>query len=107
MSDQKFNFFLVCGVITARMAGGNDDEAGISSSAHNALIRTNAANFPLRSIEQAQRALQGTFHRLLGENAPPVEILDVVISSISHLGEMTEAEFSAADAVVDEPVYDK
>ena len=88
ISVKKF-YFLVAGEILFKT---NDDQTGAIRL--NALIDSTTKNLPLHKIGKAQQSLQIQFFEKA--NDPNIQVLDVVVSNISCLGLMTEAEFRAA-----------
>ncbi len=61
----------------------------------NAIVRHDDKNFPARKLAKAQQNLHKSFVMKLPE-PELANIHDIIILSVSYLGEMTEEEFQAA-----------
>ena len=61
----------------------------------NAIVRHDDQNFPARKLAKAQQNLPKSFVMKLPE-PELANIHDIIILSVSYLGEMTEEEFQAA-----------
>lgn len=60
---------------------------------HATLSTAIAADEPRVTVRELARAQQGVQISLFGKLGQEVQVLDVVIMSVSYLGEMTEEEF--------------
>lgn len=91
MTKQKaLHYHLVCGTLMCA-----NEDGDISSISLNAILPTEEKFINVPAIGKAQQALQMNFHqRMQGEDAPKVNVVDVVIASISYLGLMTPEKFN-------------
>lgn len=85
------HYHLVAGNVVFNTAEGPNQMTGALTL--NTVLRGPTKNVPARQIGRAQQALQMLFFEKTGD--PTVEVVDVVIISINHLGFMSEAEFNA------------
>lgn len=104
---KKQHYFLVAGTIIF-----HNDNAEIGQVLMNCIITNNDRNFPARLIGRAQQTLQIQFFKNI-EDPTQIKVVDVPITSICHLGIMTEKEFHAApegmqvaERVVNDPFAD-
>lgn len=86
---KSYHYHLICG--TLMLANGD----AISSVSLNAIIHTDTAVLNAHNLGQAQQALQMNFHqRMEGDpDLAQMQIVDVVIANINHLGFMTPEKF--------------
>lgn len=91
------NYFLICGKIIFRVYGDDDkqeENVHIEDVTLNAILKQTDMNINVRSLGKAQQNLQMSFYRNLPDPSR-VNVVEVVLVSITHLGNMTEAEFRA------------
>lgn len=90
--NMKFFYFLACGQTVFLRDGSKVVEVLTS----NTLVITETPNVKARDIGRVQQALQMNCHKKMNEQeSKPVKIIDVVILSISSLGNMSQQEFEA------------
>lgn len=106
----KFHFFLIAGVILfnqtdpAAALAGQQGEPNLGSAPVNAIVRHDAHTFPVRKLAKAQQNLHHSFiSKIPMENRVFLQVYDIVVTNVSNLGYMTEAEFQKQEA---EPVGD-
>lgn len=85
------HYHLVAGNVVFQTPEGPEQTMG--SLTLNTVLRGPTPNVPARQIGRAQQALQMLFFDKTGD--PTLQVVDVVIISVSPLGFMTEAEFNA------------
>ena len=94
MSEKK-HYFLISGSIMFTVGDIQEMESIQPSSIFvNAIVRHDDENFPARKLAKAQQNLHKSFVMKLPE-PELANVHDIVILSVSHLGEMTEKEFQA------------
>lgn len=87
----KKHFYLVSGSV---MFAAEDN---VGSVTLNAVVSNSTPTMAVRQIGRAQQSLQMNFWQKVDPSeAAKTKVLDVVILSVSYLGEMTEEEFHAA-----------
>ena len=86
MNEAKQFYYLVVGNVIV------NTENGVQGIPQNAMIITDNTNIGVHQLGKAQQALQVTLFKKLGEN---LEVIDVIVTNLVLLGEMTEAEFNA------------
>ena len=94
MSEKK-HYFLISGSIMFTVGDIKDLENIQPSNIFvNAIVRHDDENFPARKLAKAQQNLHKSFVMKLPE-PELANIHDIIILSVSYLGEMTEEEFQA------------
>lgn len=97
MAD-KLHYFLIAGLvgisIPTEVDGVKQDIP--SSIPVNAIVRHDSMNFPAHRLGRAQQNLTKSFVTKVPDEIKEVmSIIDVVLTSISYLGFMSEEEFQA------------
>ena len=88
----KKHFLMFAGEVVFR--NKKNEDASISSIRINAVVPVDNENIVLSDIGKGQVALQNQFANRIGEEGmASIEIVDVVVYSISKLGHMTMEEF--------------
>lgn len=83
--------YIVCGEILFSFE--QDGETQISTVKANAVITTKFRNVTVKDLGQAQQILQLNVHRRM--DGQVINVVDVVILSMSYLGFQTEKDFQA------------
>lgn len=94
----KLHYFLIAGIVGINVQQEIDGVTtdNPSSSPANAVVRHDSVNFPAHRLGRAQQNLTKAFIQKVPEEIKPMlSIMDVVITNVSYLGEMTEEEFQA------------
>lgn len=60
----------------------------------NSIVENQEMNFPVSSIAKAQQGIQHHFYKKTEDNT--LKIIDVIITNICYLGQMTSEEFHAS-----------
>lgn len=95
MSEKK-HYFLISGSIMFTVGDIEKSEnVQFNNVFVNAIVRHDDKNFPARKLAKAQQNLHKSFVIKLPE-PELANIQDIVILSVSYLGEMTEEEFQVA-----------
>lgn len=63
-----------------------------------AIVKSDSENFPVASLQKAQRNLQGIFFQK--NPNPDIKVHDIVLTSINYLGYMSTEDFYRPDAQV-------
>ena len=84
----KLHHYLVAGIVMFR----DPSSDGIGTMSLNCVVTNENQIFPVQKIGQAQQLLQMLFHKKIED--PEVDVIDVFLVSVSHLGHMTEEEFN-------------
>ena len=95
----KSNYFLisalVCSVavaeVTAAKATGTEADISVSTMPISCIVVSERTEFGIAQLAKAQQVAQTQFFKRVDHNA--VEVVDVLVNSISYLGHMTEEEF--------------
>jgi hypothetical protein len=88
--DTPFHYFLASGQ-TVFLRDGSDMVESLTS---NSLIITHDQKIRARDIGRVQQAFQMNLHKKMsGQEIKPVKVIDVVITSIAYLGQMSQREF--------------
>lgn len=87
----KKHYFLIAGHVIFQTADGEPGQILL-----NAVVHGSSKNFAVAMIGKAQQALQIQFFKKV--NDPNVQVVDVPIQNIVHLGFMTDKEFNAVPA---------
>lgn len=90
MVDRKHHFLLAGNVLFQ-----NNQSGEMGSVPLNGVLLTDRQDIPARSLAKAQQILQMRFHKNT-ENSTEITVVDVVIQSITYLGEFSEEEFQEA-----------
>jgi hypothetical protein len=94
--SQKKHYFLISGSIMFTVGDINNLENIQPSNIFvNAIVRHDDTRFPAQKLAKAQQNLHKSFIMKLPE-PELANIHDIVILSVSYLGEMAEEEFQAA-----------
>lgn len=92
---RKFYFLTACQVVFAVQNEG--EEVQMSSAFINGVVTNDKDVFPSRLVGKAQQIAQMHLFKRLGQEASKnVNVVDVVVMSVTNLGYMTEEEFQAA-----------
>lgn len=96
MSDKK-HYFLISGLVMFSFPNPErPNEPNISTMPVNAIVRHDDTNFPAAKLAKAQQNLHKSMMTKMPEEARAViNVHDIVVQSVSHLGFMTEEEFQA------------
>jgi hypothetical protein len=106
MSEKK-HYFLISGSIMFTVGDiKNLENIQPSSIFVNAIVRHDDKNFPAQKLAKAQQNLHKSFVMKLPE-PELANIHDIIILSVSHLGEMTEEEFQATPEGLKLPTEEK
>ncbi len=94
MSDKK-HYFMISGSIMFTVGKPEEVENLMPHNVFvNAIVRHENTNFPVAKLAKAQQNLHKSFVMKLPQ--PEItNVHDIVIMSVSYLGEMTEEEFQA------------
>lgn len=88
VTKKKLHYFMVSGSVTFRNPA---EEGSLGSYPFNAVVTNEVNLFPVRMIGKAQQSLQLQFFQKMED--PSLEVVDVHLLSVTHLGWMTEKEF--------------
>lgn len=96
MSDKK-HYFLISGLVMFSFPNPErPDEPNISTMPTNAIVRHDDTNFPAAKLAKAQQNLHKSMMTKMPEEArAAINVHDIVVQSVCHLGYMTEEEFQA------------
>lgn len=100
----KHHFFMIAGVIMFAQSNPDapEEDPQMGSVPVNAMVRHDDKNFPVRKLAKAQANLHKSFvTKLPAEAMATLQIHDIVLTSVSYLGHMTEEEFTMEES---EPV---
>lgn len=99
----RSHYFLIAGVILfSTNAEGVEDTIG--SAPANAIVRHDDLNFPVHKLAKAQQNLHKAFMMKMPDEARAMlNINDIVVTHVSHLGHMTEDEFQYQPPVAPAP----
>jgi hypothetical protein len=93
--SKKNHYFLISGSIMFTVGDINNlDSIQPTNIFVNAVVRHDDKNFPARKLAKAQQNLHKSFIMKLPE-PELANIHDIVVLSVSYIGEMTEEEFQA------------
>ena len=94
----KQHYFLISGTVMFSFPNPEQpDQPNISSVPCNAIVRHDDTNFPAHKLGKAQQNLHKSFALKMPEEVrPALQVHDIIVMAVSHLGEMTEEEFQAA-----------
>jgi hypothetical protein len=85
--EKSYHYYLICGTLMCV-----NDEGNISAVSLNAILPNEIKEIDVQAIAKAQQSLQMNFEqRMQGEQ---INVVDVVIASISYLGFMTQSKFT-------------
>lgn len=86
---------LVCSVavaeVTEAKAKGTEADISVSTMPISCIVVSERTEFGIAQLAKAQQAAQSLFFKNVDHNS--VEVVDVLVNSISYLGHMTEEEF--------------
>ena len=86
---------LVCSVAVAEVteaeAKGTEADISVSTMPISCIVVSERTEFGIAQLAKAQQAAQSQFFKRVDHNS--VEVVDVLVNSISYLGHMTEEEF--------------
>ena len=86
---------LVCSVavaeVTEAKAKGTEADISVSTMPISCIVVSERTEFGIAQLAKAQQAAQSQFFKRVVHNS--VEVVDVLVNSISYLGHMTEEEF--------------
>lgn len=86
---------LVCSVavaeVTEAKAKGTEADISVSTMPISCIVVSERTEFGIAQLAKAQQAAQSQFFKRVDHNS--VEVVDVLVNSISYLGHMTEEEF--------------
>ena len=86
---------LVCSVavaeVTEAKAKGTETDISVSTMPISCIVVSERTEFGIAQLAKAQQAAQSQFFKRVDHNS--VEVVDVLVNSISYLGHMTEEEF--------------
>lgn len=86
---------LVCSVVAAEVteakAKGTEADISVSTMPISCIVVSERTEFGIAQLAKAQQAAQSQFFKRVDHNS--VEVVDVLVNSISYLGHMTEEEF--------------
>lgn len=100
-TEVRRHYFLIAGVILFS-SNAEGTEPNIGSAPANAIIRHDDLNFPVHKLSKAQQNLHKSFIMKMPEEARAMlNIHDIVVTNVSHLGHMSEDEFQAAAPLVE------
>ena len=88
----KKHFFLIAGNVVYRVAEGTKDTNPMGIISLNGVITSDTRTLGVNVLNEAQQVLQHHF-RVKTED-PAIEIIDVIILNMVHLGYQTEEEFN-------------
>lgn len=89
MTACKHHFLVAGNVLFLNNPSGN-----MGSVPLNGILLTDTKDIPAASLAKAQQVLQIRFFKQV-ENSAEVTVMDVVLQTITYLGEFTEEEFQA------------
>lgn len=89
MTARKHHFLVAGNVLFVNNPSGN-----LGSAPLNGILITDTKDIPAASLAKAQQVLQMRFFKQV-ENSTEVTVVDVVLQTITYLGEFTEEEFQA------------
>ena len=92
MTDRKHHFLIAGNVLFQ-----NKTSQELGSVPLNGVLITDRKDIPAASLSKAQQILQMRFFKNT-DNSTEITVVDVVLQSITHLGEFTEEEFQATPA---------
>jgi hypothetical protein len=95
---KKFYFLVAAQIIFVIPDPEGKDDPNMSTAFINGVVTNDRDLFPSHLVGKAQQVAQMQFFKRLGDEAPKVQVIDVVIVNINNLGYMTEEEFTAAPA---------
>lgn len=90
---KKVHYHLVTGHVYFHP---KDDTEQVTSALLNAISTTDDGKITVRELGRAQQVLQMQLFQRAGVDS--VVVVDVIIGSVSHLGEMTPVEFYGEEA---------
>jgi hypothetical protein len=93
MSD-RLHYHLISALILF-VPKENADQSGYAPVPVNAVLTTKSENVTRSDIGKAQQAAQMTLFGQLGSEAVTIQVLNVVITSMTYLGHMTKEEYEA------------
>lgn len=93
-AGRKFHFMVAAEVIFSFPT--EENEVAINTARINGVVTHDKDTIPTHLLGQAQKLAQMQLFKRLGDEAPSVNIVDVVIINLMNLGYMTEEEFNAA-----------
>ena len=86
---------LVCSVavaeVTEAKAKGTEADISVSTMPISCIVVSERTEFGIAQLAKAQQTAQSLFFKNVDHNS--VEVVDVLVNSISYLGHMTEEEF--------------
>lgn len=86
---------LICSVavaeVTEAKAKGTEADISVSTMPISCIVVSERTEFGIAQLAKAQQAAQSQFFKRVDHNS--VEVVDVLVNSISYLGHMTEEEF--------------
>ena len=86
---------LVCSVavaeVTEAKAKGTETDISVSTMPISCIVVSERTEFGIAQLAKAQQAAQSQFFKRVDHNS--VDVVDVLVNSISYLGHMTEEEF--------------
>lgn len=96
--SNKHHFHLVNAKVLF-LIEGQDDAA--QSAEFNAIIRAEHQHVTSRQLAHAQKQAQVQLHQAIGESAK-YNVANVILTNVSYLGHMTDAEFTAGAEATEE-----
>lgn len=86
---------LICSVavaeVTEAKAKGTETDISVSTMPISCIVVSERTEFGIAQLAKAQQAAQSQFFKRVDHNS--VEVVDVLVNSISYLGHMTEEDF--------------
>jgi hypothetical protein len=92
-TSRKFHFMVAAQILFTLKEG---EQTAINTATVNAVVTHDKDVVPARLLGKAQQAAQMQFIKKLGEEAPNVQVADVVVLNLMNLGYMSDDEFAAA-----------
>lgn len=92
MTDRKHHFLIAGNVLFQ-----NNTSNEMGSVPLNGVLITDRKDIPAASLAKAQQILQMRFFKNI-DNSTEITVVDVVLQSMTYLGEFTEEEFQAPPA---------
>ncbi len=86
------HYFLIAGNVVYKVAGGTKDANPMGIITLNGIITSDTQVLGIASLNEAQQVLQHHFRIKTEDNT--IEIADVIILNIVHLGFQSENEFN-------------
>ena len=91
--EQKHHFLIAGNVVFVNKEAGQPGSVPL-----NGVLISDTSNLPARSLGKAQQVLQLNFFKNSGVDAKEVQVVDVVLLSLTYLGCFSEAEFNQPPA---------